>query len=202
MNVYAETNFVLEMALKQEYYYDCQKIMELCQDGKINLIIPAYSIVEPYETLIRRHRNRKKLKSTLDLELNQLLRTDSYTDKIVEIKSLVNILILSTEDEMKRIEIVRTNLLEIVEIIPLNVNILKSSTKYQQEHDLSPQDAIIYASILDHLKVNRQKNCCFLNKNSKDFDDPDILEELENFDCKMLSRFDHGYQFIVNQTML
>ena len=171
MNVYAETNFVLEMALKQEYYYDCQKIMELCQDGKINLIIPAYSIVEPYETLIRRYRNRKKLKSTLDLELNQLLRTDSYTDKIVE-------------------------------IIPLNVNILKSSTKYQQEHDLSPQDAIIYASILDHLKANRQKNCCFLNKNSKDFDDPDILEELENFDCKMLSRFDHGYQFIVNQTML
>lgn len=70
MNVYAETNFVLEMALKQEYYYDCQKIMELCQDGKINLIIPAYSIVEPYETLIRRHRNRKKLKSTLDLELS------------------------------------------------------------------------------------------------------------------------------------
>jgi hypothetical protein len=33
------------------------------------LIIPAYSLVEPYETLIRCHRQRKQMKADLDIEL-------------------------------------------------------------------------------------------------------------------------------------
>ncbi len=43
---------------------------------------------------------------------------------------------------------------------------------------------------------------CFLNKNSKDFDDPYITEPLEQYRCKMISRFDQGYQFIVNKINL
>jgi hypothetical protein len=38
-----------------------------------------------------------------------------------------------------------------------------------------------------------------LNKNSKDFDDPDISEMLEKYKCKMLTRFDHGHQYIINR---
>ncbi len=69
----------------------------------------------------------------------------------------------------------------------------------QNEHDLSPQDAIVYASVLSHLKRTEPQTACFLNKNSKDFDDPDISEMLERYQCQMLSRFDHGYQFIINK---
>jgi len=199
VNVYAETNFVLEMALQQEQYLYCENIAELCKDYKIRLIIPAYSFAEPYETLIRRHKNRKKLKNSLDTELIQLARTDSYTDKIFEIQNLLNLLILSTEDEMRRIENVRRDIIKTAEIIPLNSTILNSSTAYQKMHDLSPQDAIVYASVLSHLKQSKPETACFLNKNSKDFDDPDISEMLEQYKCKFLSSFDHGYQFIINK---
>ncbi len=199
MNVYAETNFVLEMTLRQEQCRDCEAIAELCREHRITLIIPAYSLAEPYETLIRRHRERKKLKNALDTELNQLARTDAYTSEILKIQSLTNLLIQSTEDEMNRLEDVRDGLIEVAETVPLNSEILKSSAEHQKEHDLSPQDAIVYASVLYHLRQNEPETACFLNKNSKDFDDPDISEMLEHYRCKILSRFDHGYQFIINK---
>ncbi len=128
-----------------------------------------------------------------------MARTDSYTSDIQKIQSLTNLLIKSTEDEMKRLEDVRNNLIGVAETVPLNSDILKSSAEHQKEHDLSPQDAIVYASIIYHLRGTKPESACFLNKNSKDFDDPDISEKLEQFRCRMLSRFDHGYRYIVNK---
>jgi hypothetical protein len=64
---------------------------------------------------------------------------------------------------------------------------------------LSPQDAIVYASIIDHLSQKSPPKSCFLNKNSRDFDDPDIVEMLERNNCKMLPRFDQGYQYLHSQ---
>ena len=56
MNVYVESNFVLELALLQEQHASCEALLRLCEEGGIQLVIPAYSLAEPYETLTRRHR--------------------------------------------------------------------------------------------------------------------------------------------------
>jgi len=69
VNIYVESNFVLELVLLQEQYASCEDVLRLCEAGKEQLIIPAYSLVEPYETLIRRHRQRKQMKADLDIEL-------------------------------------------------------------------------------------------------------------------------------------
>jgi len=167
-------------------------IAGLCKNRKIRLVIPAYSLAEPYETLIRRHRNRKKLKNALDTELNQLARTDTYTVEILKIQSFMNLLLQSTEDEMRRLEDVRRNLINIAETVPLDSEILESSAEYQKLKYMSPQDAIVFASVLEHLKQTEPEIACFLNKNSKDFDDPDISGMLERYRCKLLSRFDYG----------
>jgi hypothetical protein len=37
---------------------------------------------------------------------------------------------------------------------------------------------------------------CFLNRNSKDFDDPDIIEMLESKNCKLLFNFDKGRDYV------
>ncbi len=100
---------------------------------------------------------------------------------------------------MNRLEKVRNDLIGVAETVPLTSEILRSSAKHQKEHDLSPQDAVVYASVIYHLKKSESETACFLNKNSKDFDDPDISETLEHYRCKMLSRFDHGFQFIINK---
>lgn len=35
-----------------------------------------------------------------------------------------------------------------------------------------------------------------LNRNSRDFDVPNILQELTQYNCRMIPLFDQGYQFI------
>ena len=76
---------------------------------------------------------------------------------------------------------------------------MEAATRYQMAHDLSPQDALVYAAVLSHLTQSDAPQSCFLNKNSKDFDDPDLVEELNTYNCRLLPRFDIGYQFILSQ---
>ncbi len=58
MDVYVESNFVLELALLQEQYKSCQELLDLAESKKIRLIVPAFSLAEPYETLIRNNKKR------------------------------------------------------------------------------------------------------------------------------------------------
>jgi hypothetical protein len=53
VNVYVETNFVLELAFQQEQFVSCEQILQLGEAGGIKLVIPAYSLAEPHEKIIR-----------------------------------------------------------------------------------------------------------------------------------------------------
>lgn len=196
MKVYVESNFVLELALAQEQQSSCEAILDLCESGAIRLAIPAYSLVEPYETLVRRHQQRKRIKTDLDHEVRQLARTLSYTHSLHGVQDVTALLIDSTDEESKRLELILTRLLQIAEIIALENTILAAALSYQRSHDLSPQDAVVYASVLADLSRSEPPQSCFLNRNSKDFDDPDIVQELGAKQCKLLPRFDSGYAYI------
>ncbi|MCB0190257.1 MAG: hypothetical protein KDE31_38555, partial [Caldilineaceae bacterium] len=60
---------------------------------------------------------------------------------------------------------------------------------------------IVYASVMQHLLQNSGSANCFLNRNSRDFDNPDIVEALNALNCKMIPRFDDGYRYIQTQSM-
>jgi hypothetical protein len=77
MNLYVESNFILELALEQEQYESCQSIVELGIRQKIHLVLPAFSIAETYETVIRRAKQREKLTREIVLEIQQLSRSKS-----------------------------------------------------------------------------------------------------------------------------
>lgn len=77
---------------------------------------------------------------------------------------------------------------------------LSEAAFYEITYDLTPQDALAYASIIMHLQQNLPPaQACFLNRNSKDFDTLDIIEELRQLKCRMIPRFDNGYSFIQSQ---
>ncbi len=38
--------------------------------------------------------------------------------------------------------------------------------------------------------------CCFLNKNSKDFDTPNVRNELRPYDCRLIGNFEQGLNYI------
>jgi hypothetical protein len=51
MNIYVETNFVLELAFVQEQHESCEQIIGLCEAGNATAVLPAFCISESYETI-------------------------------------------------------------------------------------------------------------------------------------------------------
>ena len=98
MNIYVETNFVLELVYEQKQCGSCEKILELCEAQKANLIIPAYSLAEPHETLIRRKKKRQELQQSLDKELRELSRTKSYQNRLDSIKDIRSLIVQSSQE--------------------------------------------------------------------------------------------------------
>ena len=196
MNVYVESNFVLELALLQEQFESCEAILSLCETGSVRLVVPAYSLAEPYETLMRRQKQRKKMKEEFDRELDQISRSATHKDRLRGFRDLTALLINAADDAAKQLEGVRSRMLNAACVIPLDASVLASATQYQVAHDFSAQDALVYSSVVSHLQRDRATQNYFLNKNSKDFDDQSIVDELRGFDCRLLPRFDSGYQLI------
>lgn len=199
MNVYVETNFVLELVFQQEQFVSCKQILQLSEAGRIKLVIPAYSLAEPHEKLSRQAKSRREIQQVLDNELRQLARTASYTTRINSIQDIADLLVQSNKDESQRFVHYRDRLLKNTEVIPLTADILTEAATYEALYDLKPQDALVYASVISHLRQNRSTVACFLNRNSRDFDSPDIINELNEFNCRMIPRFDRGYEFIRSQ---
>lgn len=199
MDVYVETNFVLELALLQEQQESCQKLLDLAEAGRINLILPAFSLTEPYETLIRREKNRRNLSQDLHKELSQLGRSLPYQQQVHTYQEITEFLVNSGREEKQRFQIVVEKLLVVSKVIPLTVEILIAAMGYQSDPDFTPQDAIVYASVVEHLNKSGEQRCCFINRNSKDFDNPDIQEALDKYNCRILFKFDAGFGYIKNQ---
>ena len=195
MNVYVESNFVLELALAQEQHGSCEVLLRLGEEGHVRMILPAYSLAEPYETLRRRHLGRSQVKRTLDKEIRELSRTANYAERIRDFGGVTSLLIDSGREEIQRLEVVRARLLRSAEIIPLDSSILLSSADLQAAYDLEPQDATIFASVLLHLARTVSVPSCFLSRD-KDFEDPDLVERLRQHSCKLLQRFDHGAGYV------
>jgi len=194
MNVYVESNFVLELAWLQEEHGSCEKILAFCENKKAKLILPAYSIGETYETLGRHQRKRRLLNSELETELNQLKRSHLHKDKI-ETYQMISVLLENDAEENQSFLQSHRRLLELAEIIPLTKEVLLSATQAPAKLK-SPQDSIVYASILQHLRIHTNETSCFINKNSKDFNDPDVVDELKKNNCKLLFSFKNGYDYI------
>lgn len=199
MNIYVESNFVLELVFQQEQFSSCEKILQLCQAGRAQLIIPAYSLAEPHEKLTRQARSRKELHRLLEAELRQLARTASYQTRINNIQNVLSLLVDSSEEEQQRFVEYRNRFLSSMEIIPLTSHIINLAATYELPYDLKPQDALVYVSVITHLQQHRPSVGCFLNRNFRDFDTPNIINELNTYNCRMISRFNDGYNFIQSQ---
>lgn len=175
--VYVETNFVLELVLRQEQAESCEDLLQLGESGDVQLVIPAYSLVEPNETLVRRHRDRKRMKVALDGELEQLRRTRPLSSRLSSFQTLTT-----------------RRLLKGADVISLDRTSLGLIDHYQSLHDFSPQDAVVYACVISHLEQERPGESYFLNRNTRDFDDPAIIEELRKHSCTWIPRFDHALE--------
>lgn len=194
MNVYVESNFVLELALLQEQHAACDRILRLCEEDGQRLVVPAYSLMEPYETLGRRQADRRAVKGKLDDQFREIARTAIYAERLRDFENMTSLLVDSGEEDILRLESVRSRLFACAELVPLEASILTSAAAQRATHGLSAQDAVVYASVLMHLEGSAEPGC-FVTRDS-DFDDPDIRQELRGRNCRLLTSFESGLQFL------
>jgi predicted nucleic acid-binding protein len=199
MIIYVESNFILELALEQEQYQSCEEILKICGSGKGSLVIPVFCIAESYHTVWRRSDKRIQLEKPLAEELKLLERTKSYQKDVNTLrKDATSILLKSGKEENQRLRQVLNEKLSKAELIPLEQAIITDATGLELQFDLKTSDAIVYASILQHLMKTGTDQKCFLNRD-RDFTDPDILSQLRTYNCKILSSFDDGVNYIHHQ---
>lgn len=200
MNVYIESNFVLELAFLQEQSSSCEEILRLAEGAHIRLVVPAYALIEPYETLVRRRRDRQHIDRELSKELQQIARNEEFKSQLEGFRDITALLLRAVDEDEKRLKSVRAKLLQFARVIPMETSVLRAAENYEDAQELSPQDAHIYSAVLAHLRQTEDRVSCFLNRNRKDFDDPALVDELTSYGCKLLPSFDRGREYILSET--
>lgn len=195
MNIYVETNFLLELAFLQEQHESCEKIAAFSEAGRAKLILPTFSIAESYETLVRRANKRKLIENDLAAELKQLGRSKPYQGDVDVYLDVAGLLVRSSQDEGDRLTTIIQRILGIADIVPLNADIYTDAIACRATYKLDPQDAIVYSCVLHHLACSGNKESCFISRD-RHFADPDIEKCLAGMGCKMLFSFIDGWDYI------
>lgn len=143
MIVYVESNFVLELALLQEEHAGCSVLLDLAERRDLDLVIPMYSIGEPYEVWVRRTRQRRELFNRLRTEVNQLARSEPYRELTEELLELVELLARSGEEEKDRLDRALERILAVAAVVPIGAGAFGAALTFQRERGLSPQDSIV-----------------------------------------------------------
>jgi predicted nucleic acid-binding protein len=193
--VYVESNFVLELAFMQEEHAECEGILRLAEAGVVQLAMPAFSVGEPYETLVRRHRERRALANKLTDELKQLRRSAPYQATVRKLDGLTELLVESGQQETRRLNDVFVRLLDTATVLPIDREFMNGALAAQKDLGLSPQDSIVYASVRRNVLLEKGQQC-FVNKNAKDFLIPKIEDEFTTFNCKLIPRFSAGLAYL------
>jgi hypothetical protein len=197
MTVYVESNFVLEHSLQQEDCDSCTEIIDLASKGRILVAVPAFSLAEPHVAILGKEKARSRLSNDLRHQLFELGRSKPHRAVPATFETLASVLIASAQFERDGLRDTISHLLQTAEVISLNAAILRSASEVQIEFGMSGQDGIVLASVLAHLNLHHPPESCFLNRNSKDFDDPDVRERLEAHGCRFFTSFEAGLRYIV-----
>jgi hypothetical protein len=78
MTAYVESNFVLELALQQEEFDACTAIVELASQGRLVLMVPAFSHAEPHVAIAGKEKARNQLRRDLDAQVRDLARSKPH----------------------------------------------------------------------------------------------------------------------------
>jgi predicted nucleic acid-binding protein len=193
--VYAETNFLLEIAYLQEGCESCREILDLARNGRLTFAVPAFSLIEARQTWNRRSSEHKALQNQLQPIIRQLARSGPFstvTESSLELLKALE----SGEDTRIRLEDLITDLPFIARILPLDSDIVARARRVESSLGLSPSDAVVYATVLSHQQGAPAGTKCFLNRDSKGFANPDVYDELAHFGCKLIVSFENGLEFI------
>ena len=196
MIIYAETNFLLEIAYLQDGCESCREILALARQGKLSLVVPAFSLIEARQTWDRRSSEHNALQNQLQPIIRQLSRSEPFRTVTESSRELLTALGASGEDTRLRLEETIATLSTDATVLPLGAEIADRANQEELTLRLSPSDAVVYAAVVSHLENAPPGPKCFLNRDSKGFANPGMDNRFARFGCKVITSFERGLDFI------
>jgi len=178
VNVYVESNFILELVLEQEECLACEEILALAEAEAISLRVPAYALLEPWETITRRKVRWAELGQSIYRDVQQVVRTASLAG---EANALRDLMLKASEYAAARLDAFRARTLAASIVIGIDGATLASADDLRRRFGaLKLPDAVMLAAVLGDLDGS---DALFVNRNRKDFNDPDIQSDLAGRGC-------------------
>ena len=200
MILLVETNFVLELAFLQADHEHCESMLSMAERGEIDLAVPAFSMAEAHHKQVGQQKERNRLHDQVLSEIRQLARSRPYAERSRELRKITGLLVASGEEERRALRSVIDRMLAAATTIPLTATVIREAAALENTRGLPPQDALVYASVLSHLRGSFALGPhCFVTRNPADFDDPDVANDLEDLGCKILFRFSDGLGYVRSQ---
>jgi predicted nucleic acid-binding protein len=194
--VYVETNFLLELAYLQEDCKSCAELLELGAQNAVWLLVPAFSLIEARLAWDRRSSERNALQNQLQPIIRQLARSEPFKTLTESSRELISALVASGEEARARLEEAISGISSVGTILPLTTEISSQAHQAELRLSLAPSDAVVYATVMAHLKTAPTGAKCFFNRDSKDFANPNVSDELAAFGCKLFVTFTKGMEFV------
>ncbi len=197
MTIYVESNFILEIALGQEESHYAMELLSKAENGDITLAFPSFALSEPFATVTQRDRRRKAVIRSMTGLFEDFERSDPHRHIAESMNPVIHELRNVYQNEVSRLESTVKRLLHVGRSIELDSTSYEAALENESRYGLSPQDSIIYASIVRDLSVSvRADRSCFMSRNWKDFGDPDIRAELASYDCQYEESYETGVSLV------
>ncbi|RKG86049.1 hypothetical protein D7W82_17675 [Corallococcus sp. CA049B] len=193
MRVFVETNFILELAFRQEQSLACEQLLHLAESKALQLCIPAFCFIEPAEKLRREIPDAEALQSRLAKELEKRKRSEGFSEPQQHAwNEVIASLVKDTSDAEQRLESIRARVLQCADVFPVDADVIARAASLEAE-DIRLQfpDAVVLASVMARLEEDAGPSL-FLNRNSNDFDVSSVKLALRQLHCKLITRFDDG----------
>lgn len=196
MIVYVETNFLLELAYRQERCDSCEEILRLAKEGQILLALPAFAAAEARLESRRRAKEREELHAQLRKHIREIARSEPFRGLMEESKGVMDALVQGLVQTQESLE----DLILAVETqgvhIPLTGEVVAMARWAASAYKIAPEDALVLESIHSHAQRHSGAKC-FVSRD-RAFMAPLIREHLSNEGCKILSDFPDAVAYIRN----
>lgn len=197
MNVYVESNFLLELVYEQEQFAACEDLLQLAERRSLRLLVPVFALVEPLWTLVKESNKRQEFSRQAREMHNQLRRNQSLGAESHRLSAdLDALLTLSAQQEDQLLRQTRQRLLQHATVLPNDAATLRDAETAATQHDLQYFDAIMFASVMQDLPQRNREPACFLNRNSRDFATVKIRDELRSWNCEFKPGFTSGQAYV------
>jgi predicted nucleic acid-binding protein len=195
MIVFVESNFVLELALRQSEVQAAQSLLELAESGKIDVRIPAVSLIEPRYKLAQTASDHRRLRDAIDKQLKQMVRSAGFVDLEAKSSDLMGALATKADLDIREFEAVTRRVLDCAKILPLTHEVLWAGMR-RQLLDLEPMDALVFASVEASLQDAAVGESVFANRDAKGFLSKTVVDDLEKRRCRVIPNFSRSLEYV------